>query len=171
MTHSKDISSARVRYRDWSAVVPSLFLLLKISIDSQSQSRPPTTSRSPTVLSGSEASRSPSSVFPSTIQHQKRRWKEGATVDLVVLCLSSVSFSDESKAGEPTSPCLAHSSHAMQISALPRLARRARRQVRTDCHMRPSRQPFGRGTSTCDVRKIGQSTGTEQPESLTAVFS
>ena len=156
MTHSKDISSARVRYRDWSAVVPSLFLLLKISIDSQSQSRPPT-SRSPTLLSGSEASRSPSSVFPSTIQRQKRRRKEADTVDLEGLCLSSVSFSDESKAGVSTSHCLAHSSHAMQISALPRLPRSARSQARTERSSWLSLQPSGKETLTCDVRKVSQS--------------
>ena len=157
------------RGRSLSLVFPSL--LLKISIDSQSQSRPPTTSRSPTVLSGSEASRSPFSVFPSTIQRQKGRRQEAASVEVEALCLSSVSFSDESKAGESTSPCLAYSSHAMRISALLRLLGHAVRQARTERSSLPSLQPSGKETLTCDVRKVSQSIRTKQPESLTAVFS
>ena len=157
-----------MRYRDWSAVVDFPFLLLKISIDSQSQSGPPT-SRYPTLLSGSEASRSPFSVFPSTTQCQKRRRKEAAPVEVEVLCLSSVSFSDESKAGEATSHCLAQSSPNMQISALPRLARHAKRQARTNCNMRLLLQPSGRGTLTCDIRKVGKSIRTKPPVSLTTV--
>ena len=164
------ISRARVRYRERSLVYFFPFLLLKINIDSQSRCRPPTTSRSPTFLSGSEASRIPSSVFPSTTQYQKGRRKEAVPVDVGALFLSSVSFSDESKAGVSTSPRLAHSSHAVQISALPRLSERARRQARTNCCTRPLLRPSERGTLTCDVRKVGQSVHTKQPEPLTAVF-